>query len=54
MGWGSTKKCSELTAKNYRFMKPGLEREDDRWEVTVTDPFNNRITFSEPIGKAAS
>lgn len=40
---------AELTAKNYRFMKPGLEREDDRWEVTVTDPFNNRIRFMELV-----
>jgi hypothetical protein len=37
----------ELAGKNYRFMKPGLEEEDGRWEVTVTDPFNNRIRFME-------
>jgi catechol 2,3-dioxygenase-like lactoylglutathione lyase family enzyme len=38
----------ELTAKNYRFMKPGIE--DAPWgarTVTVVDPVNNRITFSE-------
>jgi hypothetical protein len=37
----------ELIRKNYRFMKPGLEEEDGRWEVTVIDPFNNRIRFME-------
>lgn len=37
----------ELHAKNYRFMKPGLE--DAPWgrEVHVTDPFSNRISFCE-------
>ncbi|MNY74495.1 hypothetical protein D3C86_2135370 [compost metagenome] len=42
---------AELTAKNYRYMKPGLEQEDDRLEVAVTDPFNNRIRFMEVIGR---
>jgi len=37
----------ELIAKNYRFMKPGLEDEGTRLEVTVIDPFNNRIRFME-------
>ena len=37
----------ELTTKNYRFMRPGLEDEGTRLEVTVTDPFNNRIRFME-------
>lgn len=41
---------AELTAKNYRYMKPGLEKEGDRLEVTVTDPFNNRIRFMETVG----
>jgi len=41
---------AELTAKNYRFMKPGLEKEGDRLEVTVTDPFNNHIRFMEVVG----
>lgn len=38
---------AELTAKNYRYMKPGIE--DQPWgkELTVTDPFSNRITFCE-------
>jgi len=38
---------AELTARNYRYMKPGLE--DQPWgkELMVTDPFSNRITFCE-------
>ena len=28
-------------------MKPGLEDEGTRLEVTVTDPFQNRIRFME-------
>lgn len=38
----------ELTAKNYRYLKPGVE--DAPWDartMTVADPFNNRITFNE-------
>lgn len=37
----------ELIGKNYRYMKPGVE--DAPWglEMTVTDPFNNRIAFCE-------
>lgn len=37
----------ELAAKDYRYMKPGLEDHDGRLEVEVTDPFNNRIRFME-------
>lgn len=36
----------ELIGKNYRFARPGLE--DTPWqtrEVTVADPFGNRLTF---------
>ena len=38
----------ELTEKNYRFYRPGLE--DAEWgarTVTVQDPFFNRLTFAE-------
>jgi hypothetical protein len=38
---------AELIAKNYRYMRPGLEDEGTRLEVTVIDPFNNRIRFME-------
>jgi catechol 2,3-dioxygenase-like lactoylglutathione lyase family enzyme len=39
---------AELTAKNYGYLRPGLEKEP--WgatTVTVTDPFMNRIVFGE-------
>lgn len=38
---------AELTARNYPYMRPGLE--DQPWgrELVVTDPFSNRITFCE-------
>jgi uncharacterized glyoxalase superfamily protein PhnB len=38
----------EVTAKNYAFMWPGVETTP--WgtrEMTVADPFGNRIRFSE-------
>ena len=38
---------AELQTKNYRYMKPGLETQPWGKEVTVTDPFSNRITFCE-------
>jgi len=40
----------ELAAKDYRFAKPGLE--ETPWktrEVSVTDPFGNRLHFHERI-----
>ena len=40
----------ELNDKNYRHNHPGLQTQE--WgmiEMTVTDPFNNRITFGEPF-----
>jgi catechol 2,3-dioxygenase-like lactoylglutathione lyase family enzyme len=38
----------ELSEKKYRHNRPGLEkREWGMTEVTVIDPFNNRITFGE-------
>jgi catechol 2,3-dioxygenase-like lactoylglutathione lyase family enzyme len=43
----------ELIGKKYRHNRPGLQKQD--WgmlEVQVVDPFNNRITFGEPIEKA--
>jgi hypothetical protein len=43
---------AELTEKNYPFMRPGLEQADWGLEVTVTDPFSNRITFCERDIKA--
>ena len=43
-----------LNDKKYRHNRPGLEQQD--WgmlEVTVIDPFGNRITFGEPTQKNA-
>jgi catechol 2,3-dioxygenase-like lactoylglutathione lyase family enzyme len=45
----------ELSDKEYQYNRPGLQRQE--WgmnELTVIDPFNNRITFGEPIDKAAA
>lgn len=39
----------ELIARNYRYMKPGVEEEDGRLETAVIDPFGNRIRFMEII-----
>jgi catechol 2,3-dioxygenase-like lactoylglutathione lyase family enzyme len=39
---------AEISAKGYRNLRPGVERRD--WaeaEMTVTDPFGNRIRFGE-------
>jgi len=44
----------ELNDKRYRHHRPGLLQQD--WgmtELTVTDPFNNRITFGERTETAA-
>jgi uncharacterized glyoxalase superfamily protein PhnB len=38
-----------ITAKGYRFMRPGIERTP--WgsrHMEVVDPFNNRLRFDEP------
>ena len=39
---------AEVSAKNYRYLRPGIE--DAPWGarvMTVVDPFSNRIRFSE-------
>ena len=44
----------ELNDKKYRHNRPGLQQQE--WgmtELTVTDPFNNRITFGERTETAA-
>jgi uncharacterized glyoxalase superfamily protein PhnB len=41
---------AELQAKHYRYMNPGIqEQEWGRRELTVYDPFGNRLIFSEPL-----
>jgi catechol 2,3-dioxygenase-like lactoylglutathione lyase family enzyme len=45
----------ELNDKKYRYNRPGLQQQD--WgmtELSVTDPFNNRITFGEPTEKSSA
>lgn len=38
---------TNLIKQDYRYMKPGLERQQWGLEVNVIDPFNNRLTFCE-------
>jgi catechol 2,3-dioxygenase-like lactoylglutathione lyase family enzyme len=45
----------ELSDKKYGYNRPGIQvQEWGMTEVTVTDPFNNRITFGEPTPKPAN
>lgn len=37
----------ELIGKDYKYMKPGLEKQDWGLECAVTDPFGNRIRFMD-------
>ncbi len=37
----------ELAAKNYKYNRPGLQRQDWGLECQVIDPFGNRIRFLE-------
>jgi catechol 2,3-dioxygenase-like lactoylglutathione lyase family enzyme len=40
----------ELTAKRYRYARPGLEKARwNAWVMEVADPFGNRLRFSEPF-----
>jgi len=41
-----------LIAKNYRYNRPGLERQDWGLECQVIDPFGNRIRFIEVEGRS--
>ena len=44
---------AEISARGYRYLRPGVERRD--WtdaEMTVIDPFGNRIRFGEIMDKA--
>lgn len=41
---------AELATKKYKYMNPGVVNQE--WgtrEMTVYDPFNNHITFTEPL-----
>jgi uncharacterized glyoxalase superfamily protein PhnB len=42
--------CAELNAKYYRHARPGFQ--DQEWgnrEITINDPFGNRVTFWQPL-----
>ncbi|MDI7862242.1 VOC family protein [Rhizobiaceae bacterium n13] len=38
---------AELAGKNYRYMRPGLQKVPWGVEMEVIDPFGNRVTFCE-------
>jgi len=40
---------AELIGKDYRYMKPGVQEVPWGLEMTVTDPFSNRIAFCEKV-----
>jgi len=45
----------EITAKGYRFMRPGIEVAPWNARVMeVIDPFGNRLRFNEPVEPAPS
>jgi hypothetical protein len=45
----------ELNDKKYRHNRPGIEQmEWGMMQMTVIDPFNNRICFGEPVEKRAT
>lgn len=40
----------ELTAKNYGYLRPGLDRTEwNTLAVNLIDPFGNKIRFNEPM-----
>jgi len=43
---------AEISAKGYRYLRPGIEPRDWGNEMTVIDPFGNRIRFTETRGSA--
>jgi hypothetical protein len=45
----------EISAKGYGYMRPGVERTfHNSKQVSVIDPFGNRIRFGESLGEAGS
>lgn len=43
---------AELSEKNYKYARPGLDRNFGCDEIVLTDPFGNRLTFYERIAEA--
>lgn len=49
--------ASELSAKNYRNAKPGTDCPPTEWgtrEVTISDPFGNKLTFWQPTDEGGA
>lgn len=42
----------ELTTKQYRYTRPGVDTLDWGKEMNITDPFGNRLRFCQQIGDA--
>ena len=43
---------AELQAKDYPNLKPGIETVPWGLQITLTDPFGNRLTFCEQLAEA--
>ena len=41
---------AELAAKNYKYARPGINTQPWGREVSVKDPFGNRLIFAEVVG----
>jgi ribosomal-protein-alanine N-acetyltransferase len=39
----------ELQAKDYKYLKPGLDREENSVELNLLDPFGNKLRFNEDL-----
>lgn len=39
---------AELAAKDYPYLKPGLEEDEIGLSVTLLDPFGNQLRFNQP------
>ncbi|GAK27446.1 glyoxalase superfamily protein [Serratia liquefaciens] len=42
----------ELTTRQYRYARPGVDTLDWGKEMNITDPFGNRLRFCQQIGDA--
>jgi catechol 2,3-dioxygenase-like lactoylglutathione lyase family enzyme len=45
---------AELTAKHYRYSRPGIEQQPWGRDMSVADPFGNRLVFSELSDRSRS
>lgn len=42
---------AELAARQYKYARPAIQQQPWGRDMSITDPFGNRIIFSEPSGK---